>query len=293
MSTTETNSTTTDRRSFLRVGGLAAVTAAALAACGGKNNGAGPEVIPQSGTAPALQKDAAYSISDALLLRTATSLHHNTVALFSALDKAGALGAVKDAATAYSSVLAAQASALADATTKAGATPYEKANPAVDESYVQPALVLVNASDTKADDGARLAQAFVALLATTHQAFVALASQPALRQLLMQIGTVHSAAAGAMAGLISPDNIVPQAAIESANVNATTTAAAAETTAASGDAQPVLAAVDVYVIPSAFGTLSAVPVVLGNSTSTDAATKRQQLAFDSPSYNSFIRDGES
>jgi hypothetical protein len=290
-----------DRRGFLRIGGLAALSAAVLAACGGQDNGEGPEVIPQSGTAAPSPTAPTVAISDGLLLRTATSLHHNGLVLIDGLDKLGALGVVGDAAKAYKDVLKAQAGLLSAAVTELGGTPFDAPNPVVDEKLIQPALALVAASDSKQDDGARLVHAFVTLAATAHQAIVPALSLPALRQAAMQIGSVHAITSTLLASVISPENIVSAEDIEAAAPSAPVTTVAEATglpttipteTADTEPAIPFLEPVAVYQVPSAFGLLAPGQIVLGNSKTLETG-KRVQLGLETPSFNSFIQDGQT
>ena len=126
-----------DRRTVLRLGGMSVALGAVLAACGAGENGGttgvGPEGIPQIGTAPPLKAEGSKVISDARLLRTATSMHYNGI---DAIDRVLALGFVSydvaGAARGYRGLLQQQADALAAATTAAGAKPYEQKNAAID-----------------------------------------------------------------------------------------------------------------------------------------------------------------
>jgi hypothetical protein len=296
----ELPSSAVDRRSFLRLGGFAVASTAVLAACGGQDNGEGPEVIPQSGTAPPLAELPDLRVSDGLLLRTAASLHYNGIDLIDGLDKLGALGVVADAAKAYRGILQTQADALNGAVQSLDGTPFAGSNPVVDKKIIQPALGLVGASDAKQDDGARLVHAFVTLAATTHQALVPAFSLPGLRQAAMQVGSVHATTATLLAAAISPDNVVSAEDVaEAAPAAPVTTVAEASglpttippETKTTESEIPYVPPVEVYQVPSAFGTLSPVQVTLGNST-TDDATKRVQLGIDTPSLNSFILDDQ-
>ena len=277
-----------DRRTVLRLGGMSVALGAVLAACGAGENGGttgvGPEGIPQIGTAPPLKAEGSKVISDARLLRTATSMHYNGI---DAIDRVLALGFVSydvaGAARGYRGLLQQQADALAAATTAAGAKPYEQRNAAIDENIVTKALDLINVSATKGDDASRFLHAFATLAAETHQSFVPLLTTPELRGAAMQIGAVHHRVSALLARLISPENLV--------NVDGITIAAPiTETTvAAEGDTAAGPAPTPVYQIPGAYGPLGAVQVVLGKL-GVDDDFKRTQLNIETPSLNSLVAD---
>lgn len=277
-----------DRRTVLRLGGMSVALGAVLAACGAGENGGttgvGPEGIPQIGVAPPLQEEGSTDISDARLLRTATSMHYNGM---DAIDRVLALNFVSydvaSAARGYRGLLQQQADALAEATTAVGGKPYEQKNAAIDKNIVTKALDLINVSATKADDATRFLHAFATLAAETHQSFVPLLTTPELRGAAMQIGAVHHRVSALLARLISPENVVNT---EGITIAAPTT----ETTvAAEGAASAGPAPVAVYQIPGAFGPLGAVQIVLGKL-GVDDEFKRTQLNIETPSLNSLVAD---
>ncbi len=277
-----------DRRTVLRLGGMSVALGAVLAACGAGENGGttgvGPEGIPPIGTAPPLKPEGSKVISDARLLRTATSMHYNGI---DAIDQVLALGFVSydaaDAARGYRGLLQQQADALAAATTAIGAKPYEQKNSAIDTNIVGKAMELIKASATIGDDATRFLHAFATLAAETHQSFVPLLTTPELRGVAMQIGAVHHRVSALLARLISPENVV--------NVEGITiTAPVTETTVneeAAAAAGPAL--VPVYQIPGAFGPLGPVQIVLGKL-GVDDELKRAQLNIETPSLNSLVAD---
>ncbi len=285
-----------DRRSFLRLGGSAVALSAVVAACG-SDDGAGPSnLIPVQGTRPPLATAGTPTVDNAVLLRTLGSLHHNATDVIAAVSAVGGLDrGVAALADTYTGLLTEQAKDIASMTDEAGGKPFSTSNPAVDERVVQPALKLLGVSETKAADAARLLYAFSQLLAETHQAFVPTLTVPKLRSEVMSIGAVHSRMAAAIAAAISPENMVsaqelkaavgdePAAAetTVAAGLPSTSAAAPPSTTASSGPAD-----VELFVVPSAFGALSAVQVVLGKAGAEDT-TKRQQLNIETPSLDSF------
>ena len=72
----------------------------------------------------------------------------------------------------YRELLQEQADVLAEATAQIGGSPFTEANPVVNDRVVQPALHLLDVSQTQAVDAANLLQAFAQYPAATMQAFV-------------------------------------------------------------------------------------------------------------------------
>ncbi len=286
-----------DRRTLFKFGGATVALSAVIAACGGTDEGAGPEGIAVAGTRPPLATMPTAPVDDVILLRTATSLHYNAMDVIDAVSGVAGLDpAVAAAAASYRELLQAQADALAAATTDAGGEAFESSNPVVNGRIVQPAATLLAASPDPGSDAANLLHAVAVFAATTHQAFVAKFTAKALRQAAMSIGVVHAQVAATLAHIISPENYVPAAAIAAAEPEGI---AATETTVAAGlpstvpaatattEAVVVIADVAVYMVPASFGPLSPIQVVLGDPT-TDGATKRQQLNIETPSLNSMM-----
>ncbi len=291
------DTTGVDRRQFLRIGGSVVALSAIVAACG-TDEGVGPEGVASAGSAAPLATVNSQPVTDVVLLRTATSLHYNAIDIVDKVMSVDGLdGEIAAAADLYRGLLQEQADALAEATTDAGGQPFEQSNPVVASRIVGPAATLLDASETMASDAARLLHATADLAAATHQAFVALLAEPALRMAAMSIGATHAKVASALAGLISPENLTtadeisvaePAGLDESTDTTVdaglpTTSVAAPATTQESSGVPDV----EVYVIPSAFGALSAVQVVLGRNGVEDD-TKRRQLNLETPSLNSLV-----
>jgi type IV pilus biogenesis protein CpaD/CtpE len=272
-----------DRRGFLKVGGASVSLAALLAACG-SDEGAGPAGIAAAGTRPPLATTTSATVTDIVLLRTATSLHYNAMDVVDVVSGVeGVDSAIIEAAGAYKALLEEQAAALAEATTAADGEAYEKSNPTVDERVIQPAVALLDASDTKAADAANLLHAVATFAAASHHAFVEMFTEAPNRQAAMSIGLVHGQVAAALAHLISPDNYVTAEAIAAAEPAGLDGGTPAASTAAAEGVQNVA----IYMVPGAFSALSPTQVVLGKAGAEDA-TKRQTLNIDSPSLNSMI-----
>lgn len=274
-----------DRRSVLRLGGLTVALGTVLAACGagenGGTNGVGPDGIAQIGTAPPLAPEPSKAISDNRLLRTATSMHYNGI---DAIDRVLAKNVISYEAAAaarhYRGLLQQQADALAAATTANGGTPYEQKNAAIDKNVVTKALDLIAAGNDEGNDSTRFLHLFATLAGETHQAFVPLLSQPALRGAAMQIGAVHHRVAAGLARLINPANVVDVTGLGLVGP---------DPSELSADPANGPAPIPQYQVPGAFGPLGQVPIVLGQ-VGVDTELKRTQQNFETPSLNSLVAD---
>ena len=287
-----------DRRQMLRLGGFSIAAVAVLAACGSDTLVG----TPLSGSAPAIPAAAAGTYGDVTLLRTATSLHYSDIdAINAAAVTVGLDAKIAAFATSYVTTLKAQADILAKATTDAGGKPYLKPNSRFSSVVIAPALKLLSVSTTQATDAARFIESVVAHNAETSQFFVQLLNKPALRVTVLQIGTVHARAAAVLASMISPENIVTDSQVEVAawpattaapttadNAQVTVPAAATPTTKASSTPD-----IPVYQVPSAFGTQSAVQVLLGAADKTEDDVKRQTLNLETLFLNSFTADTDT
>jgi hypothetical protein len=289
-----------DRRGFLRLGGFTVATAAVLAACG-SDEGAGPEEITQAGSSPTGAEAPSGVVTDSTLLRTATSLHYNALDVIDTVLAHGIVGAeMAIAAESYKPLLHEQADALAAATAEIGGQPFEEKNPVFDTRVIQPAYTLLGVSQTEETDTERFLHAIASLLVETMQGMVPALSRPDLRGLVMRIGAVHARVSTVFARIISPENIVtpdefataaPAAAAEASTTTlATGLPTTAGGTATTTAAATVLADNPVYQVPSAFGLLAPVQIVLGDATKLDGPTKRVQISMETPSLNTLIYD---
>ena len=288
---------TFDRRAFLRAGGAGIALAAVLAACG-SDEGAGPEGITEAGTTPTTLPRPTGVVSDATLMRTATSIHYNIIDV---IDSVLGLGVVRPemvtTAEQYSELLREQADVLAEATERIGGTPFTEANPVVNDRVVQPSLHLLDVSQSQPVDAENLLQAYAQYGGETMQAFVPQLSQAELRARLMEVGAVHSRVATVMARIISPDNIVSPTDIQ---VAAPQDAAATTTTVETGlpstvpgettSTVPVgfVSDIPVYQVPSAFGSLAPIGVTLGDINQVEGPDKRAVFLIETPSLNSYM-----
>jgi len=172
--------------------------------------------------------------------------------------------------------------------------------PSSDPQAASTAVALLEVSQTPDSDAERLLHAVASLAVATLQGMVPTLSRPELRSTVMQIGAVHARVATVFARIISPENVVT---LDDFATAAPAAAAAASTTTvetglpttvggapAASEAAVGPADIPVYQVPSAFGSLAPVQIVLGDTTEPDGPTKRVQLNIETPSLNSLMYD---
>jgi hypothetical protein len=287
-----------DRRGFLRAGGFTVALAAILAACGEANNGEGPERVAQAGTAPPLAEPPSGKVTDDVLLRTLSSIHYNILDAIAAVVDLGVMTPEFTAAAEnYAAILPLQATVLADATTGIGGNAFNEANPVVARRIIEPALALIAVSPVQGEDCAYFIQGLATWAAATHQSFTPSLSVPSLRGTAMSVGSVHARVATGLAYIISPENVVTEDQVTLAApppaVTATTVDAGLPTTVASGETTTTVGGIPeflpVYQVPTAFGAMSPVEIILGKPGAERPLTRRV-FAVDTPSLNSLMYD---
>jgi rubrerythrin len=258
---TSTNTSSFNRRSFLRIGGLTATSAAVLAACGGESH----SDIARIGLSPETTALKTEHVTDEVLLRTAMSVEYLAIDTYNAVTKANVLtgDAAKalDVAKAFIADHTNHAAALESLLVARGGKPYKEANPRMMSLYIEPALALVVESDTPAADALAFAHALETLAASTYQNFVAQISEPALRADAMVIGAQEARHATVLAQAIRPgvEGLLPGVDDNGAAL--------------------------VGAVPSTFGTLAAVQVALGKP---GESGNKNVLSIETPSLNSLI-----
>lgn len=132
----------TSRRDALKIGGLTVTLGALVAACG--NDRGGSEDAGRVGNAPETTALPTYTVDDAVLLRTASSLEWTAVEVY---ETAKAGGYIPDDVTPATTIflenhriLAAQMEAL---TTEVGGEPWTCANPWLMDRLVNPVLTAI------------------------------------------------------------------------------------------------------------------------------------------------------
>ncbi len=263
--------TMVDRRNLLRIGGLSAATAALVAACGGTDSPG----IARVGSAPTTTDLPDPVVSDGVLLRTAASLERSVISVYSSFLGAGLIP--KDlvgAAERFSDDHSAHAEAIDALTTAAGSEPFTCGNPRIDELVIPAVLAAITgdtassiaASDDPSRDALNVAHALENLATETYQAFLPMLSVPELRREAMLIAAQEARHSSLLALAITGR---PRGYVE---------------IFASAEPPQIPVA---YALPSAFGTLAAITLVIG---AQDDVGQRKTFSLDTPSLNTFVYD---
>jgi hypothetical protein len=223
--------TPTSRRQLFRLGGLTLSAGALVAACGADRGG---DTSPgRVGYAPPVTELGDYSVTDVVLLRTASSYELTAVSVYQAALDAGVLDAE---GTALAEALLDQHQATADAmgelTVAAGGEAWECTNPWLMNRTIGPILETIAESDDVRRDLLTLAISLENIAAATHQTFAehltesdqriatATAAQQESRNsavLAIAVGGSAAYVSPAMFGeeVVNVDGVIPQYAITS------------------------------------------------------------------------------
>ena len=241
---------------MLRSSGALAATTAVLAACSSTK-----PTVARIGESPTTVKLEDLAVTDVVLLRTAMSMETMAAAMLS--DSAVTSLATKDSASVIAAFAAAHTSYLEDLRVLISARngqAHSGTNAKLMQAYGQTALDLV-ASGKLPEDTLALTLAVEALIASTYQYFVSLASEPAVRADLVRLGARSSRRAAVTAQLINGGTVGFAPAVDKDGVALVAT------------------------LPSAFGSLSSVQVQLGP---VNEVGSRTTVLMDTPSLNSLI-----
>lgn len=246
------------RRNLLRSGGVIAATGAVLAACGEPQN----KTATRLGDAPEVTALTDQTVTDVVLLRTAASMEALVRSMLTDSAVVGGLSVLtKPLVAAFADDHSAKVGQLNSLIAGLNGEPYSEPNPKLMSVFGKTALELVGDSDQKDVDALALAHALETLLAATYQNFVASVTDAPLRADMMKFAVSASRKSAVLAQSIR------------------------------GGAGAFAPAVDangaalVATLPSAFGTLAAVQVVLG---APNEAGTRTQISMDTPSLNSYV-----
>jgi Ferritin-like domain len=300
------------RRDILRIGGFGVATAAVISACGDERGEVGRVgAVPTTATLPEV------AVSNVTLLRTASSLEHSVINVYSQVIGNSDLldPALDDVAKRYLDDHTGHAELFEKLTTDGGGTAWTCGNPKIDDVIIQPVLdriikgvpaTAVSAAIPPSDDPHRdilnFAHGLEALAGATYQSFVVLFSDPSLRADAMRVGARESRHAALLALTINPDRPGGWVNFNDA-VNAepasppTTTIAPSTTLQNIADAEGAAVPADtpapvpqteiptVTAVPSQFGSLAAIQIVVGSG---DENGTRLKLNLETPSLNSFV-----
>jgi hypothetical protein len=298
------------RRDMLRIGGFTVATAAVITACGEHERGE----IGRVGAVPTTVKLPDAVVTNVALLRTASSLEHSVVNVYSqVIDNSDLIDPkLLDLAKRFMDDHVGHAKLFEKLTTDAGGTAWSCGNPKIDDAIINPILLritkgaeatptskAIDPSDDPHRDVLNFAHGLETLAGATYQALVALFSDPSLRSDAMSVGAREARHAALLALTINPDR--PGGLVNFADaVNAEPAApptTIAPTTTAQNIANPVGGAASapaptpqteipgVTAIPSQFGALGAVQIVVGKG---DENGTRLKINLETPSLNSFV-----
>lgn len=294
------------RRDVFRIGGFSVAAAAVLAACGEYSSGQ----IGRVGTAKEGEKLPEAVVNDVVLLRTASSLEHSALAVYAAVvDNRDLLDAAfVDVVKRFMADHEEHAALFEKLTKDAGGIPWTKGNPRLDEGIIAPIIQritkgadatpvakAIGPSDNPKRDVLNFAHGLESLAGATYQSLVTLLSVPSLRAEAVNVGAREVRHAALLALTINPDrpggyiNLEELASAQpDAPVVETSTTVqdiAAPTTVAAEEAIPQTEIPSVTAIPSQFGSLSQMQLVVGAG---DENGTRLKVNLETPSLNSLV-----
>jgi rubrerythrin len=301
------------RRDILRIGGLGVATAAVISACGEHERGE----VGRVGAVPSTAALPDAVVTNVALLRTASSLEHSVINVYRQVIGNSDLLDPKldDVAKRFMEDHQGHAELFEELTADAGGEPWMCGNPKIDDVIINPILAritqgsaatataaAVEASDDPRRDVLNFAHGLESLAGATYQAFVALFSDPSLRRDAMTVGAREARHAALLALTINPDRpgglvnfadaVNAEPASPPTTVPQTTTtlqnianAPGAAVPSPSTPAVPQTEIPTVTAIPSQFGTLAAIQLVVGRG---DENGTRLKVNLETPSLNSFV-----
>jgi rubrerythrin len=297
------------RREALRIGGFSVAAAAVISACGDFQRGE----VGRVGNVPTTIKLPDAVVTNVTLLRTASSLEHSVISVYSQVIGNNDLLDPKlaDMAKRFMDDHAGHASVFEQLTTAAGGTPWTCGNPKIDDVVINPIIKRITKgadatatakaiapSDDPRRDVLNFAHGLEALAGATYQALVGLFSEPSLRADAMRIGAREARHAALLALTINtarPDGWINLGDANSASPSAAPITVAPTTTVqnianpvggpAPAPVVPQTEIPSVTAIPSQFGGLSAIQLVVGKG---DENGTRLKMNLETPSLNSFV-----
>jgi hypothetical protein len=295
------------RRGALRLGGLTVALAALVAAC--DNTEAGP--LSRVGLAPTTTKLPEASVTDVALLRTCSSLQYSLLDIYTTMKSNPALLDPANDSLINRLMSDAQATAkgFEDLTVAAGGEPWSCGNSKFDSALIDPAISRITTgfpataeapaippSDDPQRDMMNLAQGTESIVASTYQEYTTLLNGVEYRMPTIKAGVRGARHAALLALTINPGGYTSgsdeqQAEVDPAVIAAqdgsTTTVGQnlgnTTTTAAGTSAPPQTPIPPVYALPSTFGSISTVTVVVGAG---DENGVRLKVLLETPSLNS-------
>jgi len=202
-----------NRRRFMRLSGLAAVSGAVLAACGSDNKKKSEGSAPPASETSATTAAAGGNKTDQTIARTAASLENFAVAVYDkAIMNAAALkisDPVAKAAILFKGQHDEHAKAFNAAAVQLGGQPYTDPNPTAGKAFAAQIAALKTEQDVL-----KFAFALEQIAAQTYQGVGMKLSTPTLRQTAMTVGGVEARHMAILAHFIKPPMTVPEKAFQ-------------------------------------------------------------------------------
>jgi rubrerythrin len=269
--------------------------------------------VGRVGAVPTTAKLPDAIVTNIALLRTASSLEHSAINVYSqVIGKSDLLDPkFDDLAKRFMDDHVGHAALFEKLTTAAGGTPWTCGNPKIDDAIINPILKRITTgaeatagaaaiapSDNPRRDVLNFAHGLESLAGATYQALVAMFSDPSLRADAMSIGAREARHAALLALTINPDR--PGGLVNLADANSAEPASPPITVAPTTTIQNIATPVGgkpatppppqteiptVTAIPAQFGGLGAIQVVVGKG---DENGTRLKLNLETPSLNSFV-----
>lgn len=296
------------RRTFLRVGGIGVALAAVVAACDNPEQGE----LGRVGNVPPTTALPDAKVDDIVLLRTASSLEHSIVRAYNTMI---GWGVIDEPFTGFIQRFVADHEAHAklfeQLTADAGGKPWTTSNPRIDSAVLDPILArihdgaaatptskLIGPSDDVRRDALNVSHGLESLDGEACQAMVSELASLELRAATIAVGvasarraallalTINSDRPGGYTALVAQDTAsTPDTTVQQAP-NTTVQNVAAPTTAAPDSEAPAQTAIpDVSAIPSRYGLLGPVALVVGLG---DENGVRLKASLETPSLNSYV-----
>lgn len=282
-----------DRRTLLRTGGVTALVAGVLAACGKSPAGE----LGRVGTGDTVPELGPGAVDDGVLLRTSASIERSIAAAYARIGAEGLLTAPSTTLpdlgdqTELVELLAAHhtdaAAAFDDLTTAAGAEPWACGNPRLDAVFIDAiidrvvngveatdAAPAIAPSDDVTRDVINLVHTLELLSAATCQAMVPLVGSAEYRTVLMTKGHRSSRQAALVALTINPGGYLPGI-----------TESMTEPTEPAGDTPPQTPIPLPVVAATQYGSLAPITYIGGLG---DENGVRLKMNFETPSLNSLV-----
>ncbi len=257
-----------DRRSLLRNGGLLLSFGAVIAACGSERGGSDdPGRLGVAEPAPTLPE---AEVDDGVLLRTAQSLEYTALAVYEAASGLDVLDPTEAALVErFVEDHQRHAADVGTLATGIGAEEFTCPNPFLMDRAVTPALGALDGTDDLNRDVLNIAYAIEAFAGASYQALVGTLEDKALRASAMSIGGEEQRHAAALAAAINPDQLISPALL-----------GGVDEMDDAGFPIP-------YVIPSTFGQLTGINLVVG---ARDDEGTRFSIQLQTPAANSLVYD---